>query len=225
MDNVAANSLWQAVQTVVRRRQTTKVMAPPDHPALDESLRAQGDTSVHHSIEIAGWAPFHFDRHVDGIAEPWRVYFLSQPICRTIARSFDEWFTDIKPGNKMPALLTACGCLVLVYWIPQTPAEIDDPIKLERNNEEHLAATAAYVENLLLLLEAAGLSTYWSSGGLLRTSAAHRRLGIPEHQRLLACIFVDYERDAAHRAVEVGAGGQRTRRSPASAWSRDVRLD
>ena len=176
------------------------------------------------SIADAGWAPFHFDRKVDGIAEPWRVYWMKTASCRHLSQHLAEWFSEMKPGNKMPALLAACGCVLIVTWIPQRPTLGEDPTKLLNVNEEHLAASAVLVQNVLLLLEAAGLRTYWSSGGLLKSPTAFDKLGIPQDQQMLACVFVDYANDDETRSVEVAGGGQRERRSPALKWTSEIEL-
>jgi nitroreductase len=223
--NEMPDSMQQAVRMVIRGRRTTKVFASIDHPPTidSESLR-RGDEIVRQSIADAGWAPFHFDRKADGIAEPWRVHVLREESCRAIARNFAQWFPDFKPGNKMPAMLAACGCAVIVTWLPQKPAAGEEASKLINVNEEHLAATAAFVQNMLLLLDAAGLHTYWSSGGLLKTPEAFKRLGIANDQQLLACVFVDYAAGDAKRAVEIAGGGNRDKRSPAEKWSREITL-
>jgi len=48
------------------------------------------------------------------------------------------------------------------------------------------------VQNLLLLLTAHGMGTYWSSGAALRGPAMFGYLGIPERERLLGAIFIEY---------------------------------
>jgi hypothetical protein len=225
-DSSAGDDLYHAVRTVIRRRKTSKVFASVERPlTIDATRKKQCDAMVQQSIEDAGWAPFHFDRHVDKIAEPWRVHWLQQSACRQIANQLGQWFTDLKPGNKMPSLLAACGCVVLVTWIPQTAVEGEDPQKLVGVNEEHLAATAAYVENLLLLLEAGGLASYWSSGGLFKSSIGFQKLGISADQRLLASVFVDYSPHDTARTVELAGGGQRANRSPSAQWTREIKID
>lgn len=219
------DDLYQAVRTVIRRRKTTKVFASVEQPlAIDAALKQQCDAMVRQCIDDAGWAPFHFDRRVDEIAEPWRVHWLHQDGCRRVASQLGQWFTDLKPGNKMPSLLAACGCVVLVTWIPQTPAAGEDPHKLVGVNEEHLAASAAYVENLLLLLEARGMAAYWSSGSLFKTPIGMQKLGISADQQLIACVFVDYATLDTIRAVELAGGGQRAKRSPSGKWTREIEI-
>ncbi len=218
--------LYQAVRTVIRRRKTTKVFASAEQPlATDAAFKQQCDAMVRQCIDDAGWAPFHFDRRLDEIAEPWRVHWLDQNGCRRIATQLSHWFTDLKPGNKMPSLLAACGCVVLVTWIPQGATAGEDHQKLIAVNEEHLAASAAYVENLLLLLEARGMASYWSSGSLFKTPIGFQKLGISADQQLIACVFVDYAPLDTARAVELAGGGQRAKRSPSAKWTREIEID
>jgi nitroreductase len=123
-------------------------------------------------------------------------------------------------------MLSACGALALVTWLPQfscDSAELEkdaDKDKQIQIDEEHLAATSAFVQNLLLLLTAEGLGTYWSSGGQFRLPAMFDHLKIPSDQRTLAAIFVDYS--PTNVSTERIAGKLRDRRSDSSRWTRWV---
>jgi hypothetical protein len=197
-------------------------MGDPSAPlVIDVADQRAADAILLQAIQDAGWAPFHFDRKRDGIAEPWRVYILPQGICRQIAKELSGWFPEMKPGNKMPSLLSACGAVALVTWIPQSPEEIPDPTKLQEINREHLAASAAMVQNLLLLLEAAAFGTYWGSGGFFTDSRMFARLGIPLSEQLLAAVYIEYP-STRSLPLERVPGGNRDRRTPASAWCRTV---
>lgn len=215
-----------ALASIIKQRQTWKVMASVDQPIVHshEQLQA-GDQGLADAIATAGWAPFHYDRAADGIAEPWRVHVLNQDRCRTLAREFSSLFLDIKPTNKLPAMLSACGALALVTWLPQFSHGVgggsDTGVEKEKRvqiDEEHVAAASAFVQNLLLLLTAEGLGSYWSSGGQFRSKEMFNHLQIPTDQRLLAAVFVDYtpESDAPERA----AGKHRENRADAGRWSR-----
>lgn len=219
----------QIVADVIRRRQTFKVMADPDRPpeiSLDR-LKA-GDAVVDSSIRTAAWAPFHYDRAVDGMAEPWRVDVIRRHDCQTIAKELRNWFDDVKPSNKLPAMLSACGSLVLVSWLPQfmgDTAEASEKSKASRiqTDEEHLAATAAYVQNLMLLLTAHGLGTYWSSGGQFRQPLMFEKLGLKHRGRLLAGVFVDYS-DPENDTLDRFGGKLRDRRCAEAKWMSVVDL-
>jgi nitroreductase len=212
---------YSAIERTIRNRRTSKVLANPEQPSfVDPIVAEQMDTIVLEAISAAGWAPFHYDRRHNDIAEPWRCHLLRHQACRNLAAKFSDWFGDVKPNNKSPNMLAACGALVLVTWLPQNDAE-GDVERLRTINEEHLAAAAAFVQNLLLLLTARGMATYWSSGGLLRGPNAFQKLGISSSERLLAAVFIQYSDDPASEKLP---GGLRDRRTPSHHWVREIQL-
>jgi nitroreductase len=209
---------------IMRERQTCKVLGDPLEPVkFSQQTLDDCNAIVKEAIANAGWAPFHYDRGVDGIAEPWRAHFLGEKSCRHIAREFSNWFVDVKPTNKLPAMLSACGSLVLVTWLPQFRGDAKangeelPPEKRAQVDDEHLSATAAMIQNLLLLLTAGGLGTYWSSGGQLGSQTAFDQLGISLQERLAGAIFVEYP-NGSGPVVERVAGKNRSRRSAAGKW-------
>lgn len=220
MPNNCSTNAAQIVADTIKKRQTFKVFDNAQLPPSPTQQQGDGnDSLVLSAIQTAGWAPFHYDRAVDGLAEPWRVDFLSAPKCQEVAANFFEWFDDVKPTNKLPAMLNCCGCLVLVSWLPQfTTSGLSEalPEKQRQVNEEHLAATAAYVQNLTLVLTAHDFGTYWSSGGQFRTPEMHQKLGLNHNGRLLAAIFVDY--NPQDETLERLPGKLRNRRDPGLGW-------
>lgn len=235
-ENDSAHRLAQ----VIRQRQTFKVLADPADPVtISQRRQTYCDAIVADAIKTSAWAPFHYDRGVDGLAEPWRVDWVKALDCRRIARELPSWFDDVKASNKLPAMLAACGSLVLVSWLPQFCGEAGasadaDRASQRQTDEEHLAATAAYVQNLLLLLTANGLGTYWSSGGQFREPSMFERLQLTHRGRLLAAVFVDYS-EGSPDAIEVNGSGSidslerlpgklRGRRCPDTKWFREVKF-
>ena len=118
-------------------------------------------------------------------------------------------------------MLAACGALVLVNWLPQFDAELVRE-KQQQINEEHLAATAAAVQNLLLSLTANNLRTYWSSGGFFRSPLMFEKLGIPAHEKLLAAVFVDY--GVSVEQAETIPGANHPLRSHFRKWTTEISL-
>ncbi|MFK7770253.1 MAG: hypothetical protein AB8B55_23790 [Mariniblastus sp.] len=225
-----------SIEALIRQRKTLKVLSPVDQPAqISADAENVFNPIVLDSIKSAGWAPFHYDRAVDGMAEPWRAHVLWHQDCRKVAANFNVWFDDVKPSNKLPPMLSACGALVLVTWLPQfsfgacaksVESAADQGVPKEKQvviDEEHLAATSAMVQNLLLLLTAHGMGTYWSSGGQFRTPTMFEKLGIGLEQRLLAAVFVEYPSTQSEERERL-AGKHRDARSGDSKWVREVGL-
>ena len=213
---------YRVLSEVIEQRQTWKVLAEPGQPLeLPSDLTDRCHSIVRDAVRLSGWAPFHYARNHEGIVEPWRFHIVYTDACRDISKRLPEWFEDVKPTNKLPAMLAACGALVLVNWLPQFDAQ-QATEKQEQVNEEHLAAAAAAVQNLLLLLTAAGLGTYWSSGGFFRKPQMASRLGMDPAEKLLAAVFVDYLPGGQEPSIERIPGKHRESRSDQTAWMREI---
>jgi hypothetical protein len=118
-------------------------------------------------------------------------------------------------------MLSACGALIIVNWLPQN--DLEESEKVRQVNEEHLAATAAAIQNLLLLLTAQRLGTYWSSGGQLRSREMFDRLGISHDERMLAAVFVEFP-ETMGLDMDRLPGKQRTKRSSVEKWLREIEI-
>lgn len=204
---------------VIRTRKTEKVLGDPEAPVRYSAAQLkQGDEIVKRSIKDSGWAPFHYNRRQDGLAEPWRAWWMNQAECLSLCKKLPKLIPDMKPGNKMPALLSGCGSLTLFTWLPEEQSDPTDP-KIQRINREHLAATSSAVQNFLLLLTAHGIANYWASGTLIQNHL-FPELGIPGDQILAAAIFAHYPNPDG--SVEVIAGKQREHRCSEAKWLCDV---
>jgi hypothetical protein len=222
---------FQVLQRIIRSRRTEKALGRTDQPMVYNKATLQHfDNLLQQSMVDCGWAPFHYDRNINGLAEPWRTYWLDCANCRRLGQSIETLIPNLKPGNKLASLLAACGSLVLFTWLPQDEAghESVSSGKLQQVNHEHLAATAAAVENFLLLCTAAGIKTYWGSGTLIEQHLfAPLRIGIDRHrEKLLAAVFAWYppgdESQSGPSAVEIIGGKQRSRRSETAAWLKRI---
>jgi len=150
-------------------------------------------------MKVAGWAPFHFTAHNAHLDRemnspvPWRFYALDQENC---LRLIDSLIAHPDLGlNKNTAILrmiAAYGALVLVTWLPEPENNSDkeDASRRTMKNEEHVAATAAAIQNFLLAATARNIDSYWSSGGVLREAATFQLCNIPEQESLLGAIFL-----------------------------------
>jgi len=201
---------------VVQSRRTEKVLAEVDEPTvISPELAKQNDPLVRKAVLSAGMAPFHYPRTKE-IAEPWRTYHLWNADTNTLAKHLKY---ELGVETKEPKLLAASSAVVLITWLPEHPQHTTD--KQRVIEEEHIAATSAMTQNLLLLLTAHGFGNYWSSGGILRTPELFTHLGISQNERLIGAIFIEYP-EAANPSHERKAGALHKLRS--DKWVTDLSL-
>ncbi len=202
----------------IRERKTEKVLANKPLPISDVT------ETINELIAIAGWAPFHRvceERHhqdvLDGI-EPWRFHILDAANCRRLAPLLPK-----ENAGKIPAMLAAADAMIMVTWLPSSGEAIpmgDEPgFAVSLTNVEHIAATSAAIQNLLLAATARGIRNYWSSGGVLRLPSVFEHLGIPTDQILLGAIFL-FPQEIAD--AELATSKLRAQRTSPEHWSRWV---
>ncbi|MCC9602604.1 nitroreductase family protein [Stieleria sp. JC731] len=213
---------FRSVAKTIKSRVTLKVLADTANPfELSEANVQSNNAIVLESLEVAGMAPFHYDRGVDSIAEPWRASVLWHEDCRRVAALLDQWGGSESSAGKLPAMFSACGAAVLITWLPQFRNAAEAKQEQVDVDDEHLAATSAMVQNLLLLLTASGMGTYWSSGGILKLPHVNQRLGISNGEKLIALVFAEYP-ETMQLAAERKPGKHRDSRS--HRWIRTVNL-
>ncbi len=223
------------VDQVIRARHTRKVMLSPERLA-ETSVRwnDEHDRALRIMIEGAAWAPFHRRAHeqthrqgeLDSVL-PWRFHVLDKTACLALLDFLQKQVEeDADPRwarawqSKIKNMLCACGALVQATWLPD-PAEQGGEPQLTDNNVEHIAATGAAIQNLLLAAEARGWRSYWSSGGILRDPLVFDYLGIGQNESLLGSVFLTPEEADGATLID---GGLRDQRGDVSSWSRWVRL-
>lgn len=172
------------VQEAIEKRRTLKVLSAD---AVEEKdIR----TAVETILKMGGKAPFHYinpkaaEKKVDSLA-PWRFYVLDAATCRKLADYYVENNID---GGKIIQMLRAAQTLIQVTWTPE-PAHAENLLS-EPRNIEHIAATSAAIQNMLLTATALGYENYWSSGGTLREDRFKELLKIPLDEALLASLFI-----------------------------------
>ncbi len=216
-----------AFEKLAQRRKTVKVLAQNAFPTADHRA------VVERLIATAGWAPFHkicsADHRGDGQLagiEPWRFHALDAEACRQLRKQV----IDRKAAGKIPAMLAVADAMIMATWLPNPPANGSGPtcdseaFEPTLGNVEHIAAASAAVQSLLLAATAAGFETYWSSGGVLRSTEIFGYLNIPTPQRLLGTIFLFPGNVQASDKVEIAESKLRTQRHPTGDWSRWVEL-
>ncbi|MEM9025570.1 MAG: nitroreductase family protein [Verrucomicrobiota bacterium] len=213
------------IKSVILSRKTEKVLGNLENaPVLSEQVLEKNRQIVLDALETAGWAPFHFPRNANGLAEPWRAHVLWQSETQRLAKYLKN---DRKVASKEPLLCAGCNALVIVTWLPEFYTEAQRAgtrLKEEAQrtrDEEHLAATSAMIQNLLLLLTAHKMGNYWSSGGILRTPEILKKIGASAKERLLGAIFIEYP-EAVDLSKDRKPGALRESRS--QRWIREATL-
>ena len=209
----------ESISGVICQRKTVKVFA--DNPVAEGLDRHV----VEELISTAGWAPFHFpaaSSHLQGntlnALEPWRIYLLDSKACKNLR----QILLEEGDRTKIPKMLAAASALILVTWLPHPPkTENSQLFEPNQVNMEHIAATAAAIQNLLLAATAREIKSYWSSGGRLRKPELLERLGIPPNQILLGSVFLWTESIGDLPTAE---GKMRPKRGPISKWSKWVEV-
>lgn len=210
----------KAVEAAIRARRTFKVLGAADSAVSLSAEAAERNRSiVLDSLRIAGWAPFHHDRGADGLAEPWRAHVLWHRECQELVPRLFEWFPAMERSSKIPKMMYACGALVLVTWIPESISAEKRTQKHDDRDHDHMFASGAMVQNLLLMLTSHGMGTYWSSGGDLGSDFFFSIVGIPSDQRLVAAVFVEYPETQGEEKTRK-PGANRDKRT--DGWIREV---
>lgn len=173
----------------IRNRRTLKMLSdtplaskPRDHHLI-ETL-----------IESAYYAPQHypcFAGHQQHLPSPlpWRFYVADSHTCRQLA----SWIVNQQiDAGKILGMLNTADFLILSTWCPLPSNNQHSDILFDGNlvNMEHIAATGAAIQNILLTATALGYENYWSSGGILREQTMFERLHIPIAEILLGAVFI-----------------------------------
>ena len=215
----------EIVETIIRSRKTEKVVCDIEsYRPVPADIAAHNREIVLRAIKTAGWAPLHYQRIEGGIAEPWRAHVLWQDEAKKAAFFLRN---ELKTTTNELRLTAACNALVIVTWLPefynpvaQRTSELPRMLQIS-HDEDHLAATGAMVQNLLLILTAHGMRNCWSSGGKFRGQEMFNYLGIPSNERLIATVFIEYP-EMRDESKECQAGSLRNSRC--ENWIREVSI-
>lgn len=215
------------IDDIIKKRKTQKILAESSWKSdvSHKELKALIDEL----LDLAAHAPYHYRAHEDHIQKelssclPYRVYILNTEKCRETVQFMED--SDIKSG-KIKNLLLSSNALLVFTWLPETHSENTDGarhINFEGNlkNMEHIAATSAAIQNVLLGATAREIPNYWSSGGPLRTDALKNYLGIPLDEIVLGTIFI-YPKDAEKRDARIIPGAMRNEGKAINTWSKWV---
>ena len=213
--------------TLYSLRKTSKVLCKTP---LNDNL---GETDIEDLLDAASWAPFHYaasaehrSQLCDDAPEPWRIHVLTHEACLQLR----SWLIDSGDMSKIPDMLAGASLLLQVTWCPNPPpADVELPKETRFYpsdiNLEHIAATAAAIQNMLLCATEKRIPTYWSSGGPLRKPDVFKLLEIPDSQILLGSVFLfpeNIDKLSDDGDIQIIPGKMRDKRSTSKSWSRTI---
>jgi len=88
---------------------------------------------------------------------------------------------------------------------------------------EHIAATSAAIQNVLIGATARNIPNYWSSGGIIRTEKIASFLKIPIDQILLGALFL-FPEDSSTKDATIKTGALRNKGKEKNTWSKSLSI-
>ena len=210
----------------IKHRKTQKVLA--NNPWIPSLTVGERGKLVQELLTLAAAAPYHYESAgkyrtdlTSGL--PFRCYVADAARCRA---AVDYAMVEEVEAGKINQMLNAAEVLFIVTWLPDTfgePVQGREPIPFTGNlrNMEHLAATGAAIQNMLVGATALGYPNYWSSGGVLRFDPMRSHFNVPTEEIILGTLFI-FPKDAESRADEVVHGKLREKGKALDTWSKKV---
>lgn len=169
---------FASIQSIIQNRRTVK-------PNLLNGNKIP-DAQVLEILELANWAPSH------GLTEPWRFKVYAGEAVKTFCQQHADLYRQNIPAEKyMPEKFdklahmgdAASHILIGIMHRGNLPAI---PVL------EEIAAASCAIQNILLGATAAGIATYWGSGGMAYHPAMKAYLNLREEDLVLGIIYLGY---------------------------------
>ena len=159
-------------------------------------------------IEAAVWAPNH------RLTEPWRFYVLdgvSRERLGEIAGRITE--QKLLTSGAQPEIVLRNAAEAAATWA-RVPALVYVTVLRDANpeiDEENYGATCCAIQNLMLVAQAAGLGTSWSSGAVAAAGELKTLAGAGEGERMAGLLRVGYP--------DTGVPVPQSRRAPGAGFT------
>ncbi len=166
----------EMINHLIRHRRTVKPASFNNEPVPEEVIRQM--------LENARWAPTH------ALTQPWRFVVLSGEALQRFAAMREQLYKEDTPPEKfnenkfrkLSEQLLASRYTILIGMQRQATEKIPE--------WEEIAAVACAVQNMQLTAFAYGVSTFWSTGGMIGHPAVKQFMGLGETDRCLGLLYV-----------------------------------
>ncbi|HUM52252.1 MAG TPA: nitroreductase [Chitinophagales bacterium] len=135
-------------------------------------------------LEAANWAPTH------GFTEPWRFVVYTRDTAPNFGEFHAALFKELTPTEQFlqkkyeKIRYRSKNCSHVIICINKRGDKSNIP------EVEELAATAAAIQNLLLVATANNVGTFWSTGGMCYHDAFKKYFGFADEDKVLGIIYV-----------------------------------
>lgn len=179
---------FSVIADVISRRRSIKPAKMNGRKITDEK--------VHELLKLADWAPTH------KITEPWRFIVYSGDRAKAFCLEHAELYKQYMPADsfnqdkyeKIAGNGNYISHLLIAYMKRSKEVQIPEI--------EEIAAVSAAVENLLIAATAAGLASFWSTGGMAHSKELRSFLKLGEDDRVIGIIYLGYS-DAVHEGKRI----------------------
>jgi len=166
------------IETIIQNRRSVKPQAYNgkiiEPASIDKLLRA------------ADWAPTH------GLTEPWRfIIFDGKGIQRFCQDHADLYKHNTEPDRFMQASYDKLknqgnnASHIIAVFSKRGP-------KANITELEEICATAAAIQNMLLVAEALGIASFWSTGGQTLKPAMKTYFQLREEDQMIGLLYLGY---------------------------------
>ncbi len=172
------NDRFEIIASIIKNRRSIKPVKMNGKKIPDEQVREL--------LKLANWAPTH------GRTEPWRFIVYSGNKVKEFCRQHAELYKTHTPKEKFEQAnydkQMHYGDLAshLIIAIMQRGGSPKIPAL------EEIAATAIAVQNILLGAAAAGIASFWSTGGMTHHPVMKDFLQLKEEDIVMSLLYLGY---------------------------------
>jgi nitroreductase len=185
------NDRFEILASIIKNRRSIKPVKMNGKKIPDEQVREL--------LKLANWAPTH------GRTEPWRFIVYSGNKVKEFCYQHAELYKTYTPKEKFEQAnydkQMHYGDLAshLIIAIMQRGGSPKIPTL------EEIAATAIAIQNILLGATAAGIASFWSTGGMTHHPVMKDFLQLKEEDIVMSLLYLGYsdEQMAGKRQTEI----------------------
>jgi len=177
------NTIFEEVQNIIKSRRSAKLATMNGKIIPDETVKQL--------LELARWAPTH------GRTEPWYFFVYTGAALTEFGKTHANLHLQNTPEEKRNPLTYE----KLLHNGDNASHLIIAVMKRGTNEKipqlEEIAAASAAIENILIGATAAGVGSFWSTGGLTHSHVLKEHLQLSAEDHVLGLVYLGYTDEPA----------------------------